>query len=617
MYGKILTCFFTAFLVSGIAEAKDQGFISGRVTWEGGYGFISAAKVYIYGPAREVTDSTITNRKGIFSIAVTAGEYYVSAEKNNLVKEYFPNVYLAREAAAISVTPGQNVIINFALDSGGWVSGTFSCEGSGVEFTLVTAIKIDQPEAGWYKSLELGGPFPSAYAIQGLLPGTYKILGRARGRSTEYFPGVQNLGDATPISVVKDIGISDIDFMLEQVGWGCIEGRVFSQATNEGIANVPLYAYQWHDFWQDPNLIQIRSSLDGNYLLHVPAGDYFVFSMYNGPDGNPVALYYDNSFDPTSADIIHVSAGGIVPGVNFAIDNSITHDLSISGTVTDQASGNGLGDVIITAIDRDTGEPVGSACSVHDGQFSIGDLAPGRYLLMFSGTYIIPYFYPQAQNWQDAEVIELQSHIGDVRTEAITQDYGNNGLMIAGAVRSTGPLVGARIYAYRQGENDPIAYARTDAAGNYAIVSGLTPGYYMVTCDLYGYNHQTWPVPVYLDFMSNPESSDINFTLEGIYTAVADNNIYDGRFQVSGNYPNPFNSRTLIRLYSGKSGEITSKLSVFNLLGQMVGDKVIQVKPGDNLIEWNSTDFRGSVSSGTYFYRFDGFGETYRMILLK
>jgi hypothetical protein len=616
--GRILTSLFILFAVFLTARAEDQGIISGQVSWKGGYGYVRDATIRLYDLSNSAIDSTRANFKGIFEMAVPAGRYYLSAEKDNLVRKYYPDAYLPREATIIQVSHGDYIQADFGLESGGWISGTFYYEGSDVPSGLITAIKIDQPHEGWYKSLTMNGPFPSAYAIRGLLPGTYKILGRARGKSTEYYPGVYEIGEADPITVIEDAGVSDIGFMLDEVGWGTIQGRIFNLANDEGISGQTIYAYQWHDFWQDPNLTTIRSSADGTYYMNIPAGDYFLFTIYMGDSGYRQALYYDDCYDPTSADAIHIADGQHVAGIDLGIDYSVTHDLTIAGTVSGRATGNGLNDVVITAIDYETGLPVGSACSNDQGNFLIGDMAPGRYLLMFSGTYIIPYFYPESYTWQDGGVIELENHLGDVRTEAITQDYGNNGLAITGAVRSSeGPLAGARVYAYPVGESEPIAYARTDVQGSYGIVSGLVPGSYMVGCDLLKYNGETFPDPVYLDLMTNPIAGDVDFVLDEVFTPVTEDEQLPNRITVSGNYPNPFNSKTLIRIYSGGSQELSTRISVFNILGQIVGDKPVLIRPGNNLVEWDAGNFKSEVSSGTYFYRFRDFGDTYRMILLK
>jgi hypothetical protein len=617
-YGKILTCLAMLFLVYTVAEAENQGSISGRVTWKDGYGSVAGASIYFYDASQTLIDSIQANQYGLFHKMISGGVYLVSVEKGNLIKEYYPNKYMADDADLVTVVVGQDVYLSFALDSGGWISGTFGVAGDNVESGLITAIKIDQPYEGWYKSLTLTGPFPSAYAISGLIPGTYKILGRARGKCTEYYPGYKDIINATQIEVKQDEGVPHISFVLNQVGWGSIQGQVFNQASGQGIQGLTLYAYQWHDFWQDPNLMTAISSVDGSYELKVPSGDYFIFCVYTGPDNMSTALYYNNCYEPMSANIIRIYSGIVADNIDFPIDLSVVHNLSISGSVVSKYAENELEGVVVTAINAGNGQVAGSAYSGRDGGFLVNGLSPGHYLLMFSGTYIIPYFYPQSENWQNGEVIELTDHFGNIRTEAITQDYGNNGLTIAGNVTSSeGPLAGARIYAFHDGQTEPNAYARTDDFGAYSIVSGLVPGYYRITCDLFGYDYREYPDLIYLDLMTNPEALNIDFYLGNETEAVSNGQLPGGKVSLSGNYPNPFNSKTLIRLYSDRNSELSSRLSVYNMLGQQIGNKTIRIVPGDNVIEWDANEFGHAAPSGIYYYRIDGVDKTYRMILLK
>ncbi len=617
-YGKILTGFFIFLFLCISVQAADHGILSGQVTLKGVSSAIEGAAIYVYDISETKIDSAFSDIQGEFNLNLPAGNYYISAEKDNLIKEYFPGAYLISDAHKVAISNRQNTKVLFALKTGGWISGTFAFEGDDVPTGLITAIKIDQPDEGWYKSLNLDGPFPSAYALQGLIPGTYKLLARARGKSTEYYPGVENIGDASAITVSRDLGVSNIAFMLDQVGWGTIQGHVINQINGQGIANLSISAYQWRDFWQDPNLSNVRSNPDGSYQLNVPAGDYFIFTVYSVYSGASMVLYYNNCFDPTSANIVHVAEGQTVQSIDFEINFTVKHNLSISGMVTDQRTGYGLNDVVVTAINSETGLQAGSAYSIGDGNFSINGLMSGRYLLMFSGTYVIPYFYSGAENWQDGNIIELSGHFDNIRTEAITQDYGNNGLSIAGTVTTPdGPLNGVRIYAYPYGSSDPIAYARTDDFGYYSIVNGLVPGVYRITCDMFGYEHQEYPNAIYLDLMTNPEATGIDFVLNGTTNIAYDIAPLVGKISIEGNYPNPFNMVTLIRVYSGRSDEFSSHLTVFNLLGQMVGEKAVQIKPGYNGIQWNANDFNSPISSGTYFYHFDGITASERMILLK
>jgi hypothetical protein len=238
---------------------------------------------------------------------------------------------------------------------------------------------------------------------------------------------------------------------------------------------------------------------------------------------------------------------------------------------------------------------------------------------MYSGAYIIPYFYPQVPDWQDGEIITVQGNFSDIRTEAITQDYGNMGLVISGHVMSfpSEPLAGARVYAFHENETDPTAFALTDDNGYYEIVNGLIPGSYTVKCDLYGYNFETFQATIHLDLAYSPIVENIDFILTDASTGTAEIASFIKTGEISGNYPNPFNSNTLIKLYSDATFQYESKITVFNMLGEKVGQKDISIKPGYNTIEWGISDFRGAAASGIYFYRIDGINKSYRMIYLK
>ncbi len=75
------------------------------------------------------------------------------------------------------------------------------------------------------------------------------------------------------------------------------------------------------------------------------------------------------------------------------------------------------------------------------------------------------------------------------------------------------------------------------------------------------------------------------------------------RFELDGNYPNPFNPETRIRYSLDEPG--TVRLSIYDLLGQKVVDLVSEEQPrGVYEATWNGRDAAGrSVATGTYVYR--------------
>jgi hypothetical protein len=308
----------------------------------------------------------------------------------------------------------------------------------------------------------------------------------------------------------------------------------------------------------------------------------------------------------------------IITDLDFAINLNISHNLMISGNIIDFETGQCLSDVVVTAIDYFSGDAVSSTYSTSNGDYYLENLPYGNYLLQYSGSNVIPFFYRSSQSWQNAEIIELITNYSGLQNEAITQDYGNLGLAISGNVITPGgPICGARIYAYPVGDDNPIAFGHTSASGEYSITTGLVNGYYRVACDLIGYNYAVYPYDIYLNLLENPVVEDIDFLLEPATTEVVNSVDIPNSIEIMPNYPNPFNNVTKIPVFSGYGSSVNINLLVYNILGQQSGRKNITLNPGMNYIEWSGTDFGREVSSGVYFYRIEGAQKTYRMVFLK
>ena len=614
----IIICLLLLFGVS--AFAADTAVISGRVTSENSSQSIFEAEIYLYNSYREIIDSTFSLPNGSFEFSLIGGEYYLSAESGNYIREYYPSAYKVSEARKIVAFPGQNISVNFSLDRGGWLGGIFDYLGSNIDKGLVTALKVDEPHAGWHASVQITGQRPINYVLNGLIPGAYKVAGMASAKKTVFYPGVENIQNADIIYVERNAGVSDISFLLEPVGFGHVIGRAYDLNTGEGLIGIPIYAYQWCEFWSDPNMQSVTTGEEGSFVFDLPAGDYnFYLNCDNCiPDGGRIAYYYDNQYNPMLADKVEVSSGIVITGLDFAIDLNVSHGLSISGNILDSESGQALSDVVVTAIDYFTGDAVSSTYSISNGNYFLENLPSGNYLLQYSGSNVIPFFYRSTESWQNAEVIVLNVNHPGIQNEAITQDYGNLGLAVSGNVLTpNGSACGARIYAYPVGGEYPIAYGNTSASGEYSIITGLVNGYYNVVCDLMGYNFEVYPFEIYLDLLGNPIVEDIDFLLEPTATSIDDNFNTPEKIEVMANYPNPFNDVTRIPVFSGSGASIDVNLAVYNILGQRAGAKIVTLRPGMNYIQWGGEDFGREAPSGVYFYRIEGVQKTRKMVFLK
>ena len=74
-----------------------------------------------------------------------------------------------------------------------------------------------------------------------------------------------------------------------------------------------------------------------------------------------------------------------------------------------------------------------------------------------------------------------------------------------------------------------------------------------------------------------------------------------GTFRVLANYPNPFSSKTNIKLFSIADTDI--KIEIFNVKGQLVLSMNEKIQSGYNIITWDAeNDLAYSMPSGLYFY---------------
>ena len=105
------------------------------------------------------------------------------------------------------------------------------------------------------------------------------------------------------------------------------------------------------------------------------------------------------------------------------------------------------------------------------------------------------------------------------------------------------------------------------------------------------------------------------------YTNINGNEIDNFKYELIGNYPNPFNPDTTISFSIGADGSSLVTIEIFNIKGQLV--KILvndKYEPGQHTVMWNGKDDRNNlVVSGIYFYRMktNDFQEIKKMVLMK
>jgi len=130
-------------------------------------------------------------------------------------------------------------------------------------------------------------------------------------------------------------------------------------------------------------------------------------------------------------------------------------------------------------------------------------------------------------------------------------------------------------------------------------------------------NSGPWAFTIRVRDSSNPQQTDDqNFNVNIINPNASDDDATEipSLFALAGNYPNPFNAATTIKLRLGNDGNV--RLEVYNLLGQratVLHDGFLSA--GEHNIIWDGQN----APSGVYFYKLTA-GEksqTRKMLLLK
>lgn len=111
----------------------------------------------------------------------------------------------------------------------------------------------------------------------------------------------------------------------------------------------------------------------------------------------------------------------------------------------------------------------------------------------------------------------------------------------------------------------------------------------------------------YLITSPNMQPITLPFSYQTEDTSVNDLTLPISGVRLLGNYPNPFNAQTLIRLETNKSIS-TQDIDVFNTKGQLVSSvRTSELKAGINEVLWNAIDKNGNqLTNGIYFYRIRG-----------
>jgi uncharacterized surface anchored protein len=254
---------------------------------------------------------------------------------------------------------------------------------------------------------------------------------------------------------------------------GSISGTVIEDSTDAPLEGIAVEAY---DEATDLRVRRTVTAADGSYTLgDLPAANYYV--KFRDPCGCMQTEFYDNVYKASAATILPV-AGDATTG----IDGELAEYTVFGGIVTDSATAEPVGGVVVDIYDDDAGVRVTKRITDGSGAWFVTSLPPGNYRVRFTDPtdYYVREWYEGVQylGKEYATVVPLAA--GEVKFDVdATLDVSIVG-SISGTVTDSEtdePLPGIRVLAY---DSANVRYtAITDGEGNYTL-SELPPGPYRI-----------------------------------------------------------------------------------------------------------------------------------------
>lgn len=305
---------------------------------------------------------------GDYSISLTAGTYFLYVIDRS--GEHAPG--FSGAPTVIHVTTGNVVDEDPAMAMAlGSFTGTVTEDGTGDPVPGAVVVSLDGNTIAPGRATIADGA--GAYTLGSMAPHRHFLafLDPTGAHRSEFHLDANDVLDATKLLVRPGAATTGNASMARQTptaGGAVLDGTVTEDGSADPLEGVLVVALNAADF----TLARAATTdADGRYLLDVAAGDYRVIyldtvGVHEGEWATDHPFY-----ELPQADLI--SAPGTVDAA-LAVQKG-----SISGTVTDDASGDPVVGACVFAID---GQTMAGAITAADGSYSITGLAENTYRLV-------------------------------------------------------------------------------------------------------------------------------------------------------------------------------------------------------------------------------------------
>jgi hypothetical protein len=373
------------------AATTGFGTISGTVHVSGGLTPDTVCAQAYTADTFAFVDSQCATAAGAYTLQLPVGSYVIGFGTDTCCEplEYYNGKFSAATADPVTVSDSvdtPNIDVSF-----GSISGTVTEAGTHQQLANICAnvfraTDVDPNDAITYACTDNVGH----YSVGPLLTGTYVVeFIDSKGPHVDtWYNGKTSGQDADLINVTAGVDTANID--TEMAIGGQITGHVTDAVTSAAVSSVCVEVY---DATTEQQVDNARCTDDfGSYITGgLPVGDYRLY--FNVYDGTHVPQWYDGQSTFETATTVHVSAGAPTTA-----DAALVQGRTISGTVTDQTTGNPIQDARVDVLST-TGDWLGIyAYTAADGTFTTPALSAGSYLVFFNAPWGSPY---QSQWYND------------------------------------------------------------------------------------------------------------------------------------------------------------------------------------------------------------------------
>ncbi len=424
---------------------------------------------------------------GSYSMEVPTGSYVVgfaTIQYGDPV-EFYNGKFSLATADPITVTDGADtagVDVTF-----GSVSGTVTEAGTHQQLANICANVFGASDL--YRAVGSACTDDTGHYAVGALPtGNYVVqFVDSKGPHVDtWYNGKSSGQDADLVRVNAGADTTNID--TEMAIGAQITGHITDAGTGDPVPNACVYVY---DSATNISAGTARCTDDsGAYITGgIPAGDYKLDILPS--DGLHAAQWYDGKDTFATADTVHVAAGAPTQ-----VDEALSPGTSITGTITDTATGDPIQNVFVQ-VTTASGEDINAWAYTDDaGKYSTPGLRPGSYFVYFGPPYGTPYQGQWYNGKPDAASADTVTVTSTGNTTGIDGALSAGGT-VSGTVSDAAthqPLANVCVEIHNTDFNN-YGYACTDEAGKYTT-SGVPSGdYYADFYDYYGpYIRKTYGV---------------------------------------------------------------------------------------------------------------------------